>query len=98
MSEASILDLINQWLVEHNYRKVSSLRYSLNMIIRRREHVSFLLYLSEETGIYIPEGYESFEPTLKDIVNYLLTREGLQHDLYHRRPTRDRYHYDSQAT
>ena len=94
MSEASILDLINQWLVDHDYRRVSSLRAVLSSIIRKREHQAFLTFVSEQTGINLPEGYEAFDPSLKDIVNFLLTQYGFRNALHHRSTSRSRYHDD----
>lgn len=94
MSEASILDLINQWLVDHDYRRISSLRAAISSIIRKREHQAFLTHLSEQTGLNIPEGYETFDPTLKDIVNFLLTQYGFRNGIHHRSITGRRDHND----
>jgi len=94
MSEASILDLINQWLVDHDYRRISSLRAVLSSIIRKREHQALLTHLSEQTGLNIPEGYETFDPSIKDIVNLLLTQYGFRNGLHHRSTPRRRDHHD----
>lgn len=92
MSEASIIDLVNLWLTEREYRKLQSIRLNLSVIIRRREHRDFLTFLSSETGLNIPDGYEAFDPEIKDIINLLLTQYGLRNGTHHRRPTGHRNH------